>query len=130
MAGGHGRMGREDGHRRDVAHDLAKRQAGGLHRRADHLQGRERTVALVEMQDGRVNLEGMKRPQAADAQKQLLADPDPCVAAIEPGGQRPVRLGVLRHVRVEKSNMVRPTSTRQTRACNVPVVVSILTRRG
>ncbi len=82
VAGGHRRMGREDGHRRDVAHNLAKRQAGSLHQRADHFQGRERAMPLVEMQDRRVNLEGMQGPQAADAQKQLLADPDACVSAV------------------------------------------------
>ena len=102
VAGGHGRMGRENRHRRDVAHDLAKRQAGGLHQRADHFQRRERAMPLVEMQDGGVNLERMKCPQAADAQKQLLANPDARVSAIKPGGQRPIRLGVLRNVRVEK----------------------------
>ena len=49
-----------------------------------------------------MNLERMQRPDAADAQEQLLADPDPGVAAVEPRGQRPVRLGVLGHVRVEQ----------------------------
>ena len=30
----------------------------------------------------------VQRADAADAQEQLLADPDPGVAAVEPGGQR------------------------------------------
>ena len=70
--------------------------------RADHLQGREGAVPLVEMQDRGVNLQGVQRPHAADAQEQLLANPDPGVAAVEPRGQRSVRLGVLGDVRVEK----------------------------
>ena len=41
-------------------------------------------------------------PDPADAQEQLLADPDPGVAAVEPRRQRAVRLAVLRDVRVEQ----------------------------
>ena len=100
VPGGHRRVRGEDGYSRHLAHHLAEGQARLFHHRADHLDRGEGAVALVEVKHRGINSQSVEGTYSADAQKQLLADAHPCVAAIEPRRQCPVRFAVLRHVRV------------------------------
>ncbi len=102
VPGGDGGVGREDGHLRHVARRLAVGDAVALHLGADHLDRREGAMPFVQVEDRRVNPQRVEQPDAADAEQQLLADPHAGVAAVEPRGQRAVRLAVLGDVRVEQ----------------------------
>ncbi len=102
VAGGDRRVGGEDGHPGDLPGRLAEGEPFGFHQVAAHLQPGEGAVAFVEVEDRGVDPHRLDRPDAADPEEQLLADPDPGVAAIEPRGQRPVGLGVRVDLRVEQ----------------------------
>ena len=92
VAGGHGRVGGEDGVLRHLAQGGVEAHAVVLHVVADGLQRGEGAVALVEMIDAGHDAQRLQRAHAADAGDQLLADAGAVVAAVEPGGQLPVGL--------------------------------------
>ena len=103
----------------------------GLHHRADHLQGREGAVPLVEMQDrrdespARAGPAPRRRPGAAPGG----SGPARRRRRAAPSATGPTRVfsGTFES---RSSSVVRPTSTRQTRACSTPVVVSTATSSG
>ncbi len=74
----------------------------GLERRPRQLQAGERRMPLVEVHDARVDAERVERPHAADAQQQVLAEPDVPVADVQPRGDPAVGEVVLRPVGVEQ----------------------------
>jgi len=102
VAGGNGRVGREDGR---VAH-LPRRLLEGkplvLDFFANPLQERKRRVPLVEVQDRAVDAQGVEHLVAADPQDDLLAQPQLPVADVEALRDAPVP-GVVRfNVRVHE----------------------------
>jgi hypothetical protein len=96
----------EDGLAGDPLQGLVEGDPLGRHALADDLQPGEGAVALVEVQHPRVDVQGPQRPDAADAQQQLLADPDPAVAAVQVGRQLPILGAVALDVRVEQQQEV------------------------
>ena len=76
--------------------------------RPDALQGQEGRVALVDMVDPGLQAQRLQRDHSADPQDDLLADPHVLVAAIQIRGDRPIRRGVLRVIRVQEVEAVAP----------------------
>ena len=74
------------------------------HELAGALGEQERGVALVEVPDRRLEPEGADRPDAADAEDELLVEAHLAAADVQDVGDRAVRLGVLRQVRVEQQD--------------------------
>ena len=107
VAGGDGRVGGEDGGGLDVRDRVVGRHAV-LDERADALDREEGGVALVHVEDVRVDAERLERTDAADAEQQLLADAVLAVAGVERVGEH------LDLEQVERDGM--PTSLRQTLA--------------
>jgi membrane protein YdbS with pleckstrin-like domain len=85
-----------------IAPPLAVGDAVALHPGANHLDHREGAVAFVEVEHRRVNVKRVEQSDATDTEEQLLANPDPRIAAIEAGGQGAIRFVVLGDVRVEQ----------------------------
>ena len=69
---------------------------------ADPLEAEKAGVALVGVEDLRMDVEGAQRPDAADAEDDLLAEAVLLVAAVEAVRDRNDLRRVLRHVRVEE----------------------------
>ncbi len=69
---------------------------------AHPLQPEEAGVALVGVEDLRVEPEGLQRPHPADAEQDLLADAVLGVAAVEPVGDGPSLGGVAVHIAVQE----------------------------
>ena len=86
VAGGDGRVGGEDGGGLDVRDRVVGRHAV-LDERADALDREEGGVALVHVEDVRVDAERLERTDAADAEQQLLADAVLAVAGVERVGE-------------------------------------------
>ena len=61
-------------------------------------------MALVEVPDRRLEAEGPDRPDAADAEDQLLVEPHLAAADVQDVGDRAVRLVVLGQVGVEQQD--------------------------
>ena len=76
----------------------------GRHVLAGTFGEQERRVALVEMPDRRGEPQLADRPDAADAEDQLLVEAHLATADVQDVGDRPVGLGVLRQVRVEQED--------------------------
>ena len=88
---------------RTVAQAVVERPAGG-HVLAGALGEQERRVALVEVPDRRREAERPDRAHAADAEHELLVEAHLAAANVQDVGDRPVRVGVLREVRVEQQD--------------------------
>ncbi len=58
-----------------------------LHLLPGELQDREGAVSLVEMQDARLDADGVEGADAAHTEEQLLPDPHGGVPAVEPARQ-------------------------------------------
>ena len=82
VPGRHRRVRREDRRAADVLDRLARRHAL-LHERTQPLDREERRVALVHVEDARLDAERGQRPDAADAEQELLPDAVLAVAAVE-----------------------------------------------
>ena len=82
---GHRRVRREDDLRRDAAARLVRGDAFSHHPLVHELQRREGAVALVQVNDAGHDVERRQRADAADAEQQLLAEPDAVVAAVQSG---------------------------------------------
>ena len=83
VPGRHGRVRREDGR---GAHELERGREGEpalLDEDTRALEAEEGGVALVHVEDRRLEPELAKRPHAADAEQQLLAEPVLAVAAVQ-----------------------------------------------
>ena len=63
-------------------------RGAALHERSGTLDREERRVALVDVEDARVDPERGERTHAADAEQELLADPVLAVAGIERVGEQ------------------------------------------
>ena len=83
VAGGHGRVGGEDGVLGDFAERFVERQAVVGHPLANHFERSECAVAFVEVVDARRDAQRAERLDAADAEHQFLADAGADVAAVE-----------------------------------------------
>src|SRR5450756_2703932 len=91
--------------RSSAASDVYKRQLEqhpARHELAGTLHERERGVALVEVPDARRQAQGAERPDAADAQDQLLVEPHLPSADVQDVGDRAVRVAVAGVVRVQQ----------------------------
>ena len=97
MTGGDRRVRREHGLAGHPADGVVERIAVPLHPPADRLQRGEHGVPLVQMVDAGHDSHRADRPHAAHAEHELLPDPQPRVAAIEPAGQ----FAVLRIVHLD-----------------------------
>ncbi len=86
VPGRHGRVRREDRRPADVL-DRVTRRRPLLDERAQPLDREERRVALVHVEDARLDTERGQRPHAADAEQELLPDAVLAVAAVERIGQ-------------------------------------------
>ncbi len=102
MAGRNGRVRREDDLPGHAAAGLLEAQPFALHPLADHFQAGKRAVPFVEMQHARDDAQGPQRLHAADAQQQLLPDPRPLVAAVEPRRQAAILRRISLDVRIEQ----------------------------
>ena len=73
---------------------LVRRQALLLHELAHALELEERGVALVQVEDCRLEPEPAQHPDAADTEQDLLPQPVRPVAAVERVGDGPVRVSL------------------------------------
>ena len=80
----------------------SKRQAVVGDQPADPLEAEEPGVALVGVEDLRVDAERVERPHPTDAEQDLLAEPMLDVAAVETVGDATLLGGVLLDVGVEQ----------------------------
>ena len=128
VAGRDRRVDREDAVAPDRRPGVLERLAGG-----DELAGalgeQERRVALVEVPDRRREAEGADRPDAADAQDELLVEAHLAAADVQDVRDRPVVVGVLRQVRVEQqdrhaADLGEPDRDRQVAPGQLDVTVS------
>ena len=103
IPGRYRRVDREDAVATDLLPGLVELVAG-----RDEFPGtlreQERRVALVEMPDGRLDSERPKRPDAADAQDELLVQPHLPASDVQDVRDRPVGVVVLGDVRVEQQH--------------------------
>ena len=102
VPGGNGRVRGEDDLRGHAAHGLLGIDALRFHPAPDELERGKGTVPLIEMHHARRDPERVQRANPADAEQQLLADPDTLIAAVQPGRQLPILRAVAVHVRVEE----------------------------
>ncbi|MNS67621.1 hypothetical protein D3C72_1008770 [compost metagenome] len=102
VAGGHGRVGGEDGVGGDRLEGLVEVQAVVLDHLADALEAQEGRVALVHVPGGRLDAEGAERAHAADAEDDLLGDAHVVVAAVELRAEAAVFGGVAVDVGVQE----------------------------
>ena len=106
VPGRHRRVRGEDDLRRHAAHRFVRADALDIHPPPHQLERRKGAVSLVQMHDAGRDVERGQRAHAADAEQQLLADPDALIAAVEPGGQLAVLGAVAVDVRVEQQERV------------------------
>ena len=106
-------MGSKDSVPGDLLAGILER-APGRDKLAHPLEDGESCVTLVHVVGGRVDTDAAQRPDAADAQDELLDDAGAQVAAVEPGGERAI-LGAFSGMSASrKSTETRPTSAFQT----------------
>ncbi len=101
VARGHRRMGRED---RPLAHGPQRvlDRGAALDALGRELERRERRMALVQVDDGRLDPERVEHPGAADPEQAVLGEAHGAVALVEPA-RRPACDGVvLRQLGVEE----------------------------
>ena len=102
VPGRHGRVRREHGRRAQPLQRRVAREAAVLDELAQPLELEERRVALVHVEDGRLEPEPAQHAHAADAEHELLPQPVLAVAAVELVGDRPRPVGVAVDVGVEQ----------------------------
>ncbi len=107
VAGGDGRVDREDAVGADPLERVVQRHSLG-HERAGALHEQEGGVAFVQVPDRGRDAEGLERANAAGAEHQLLVEAHLAAADIEDVGDRPVRLGVVRYVRIQQEDRNAP----------------------
>ena len=108
VAGGDGRVRREDaagavGFARDREADAAL-----AHGAADALDGQKRRVAFVHVAHGRREAHGFERVDAADAEHDFLPDAELLIAPVERAGDGAVGGRVVFDVRVEEKERNAP----------------------
>ena len=107
VARGHRRVRREHASALDVGGDFTRhhRHAPAPHFLEAELQHERGRVSLVHVEAADlVQAERAKNAHATDAEQQFLAQPVAQVAAVQVVGQSAVRIGVSRHVGVEKQD--------------------------
>ena len=92
VPGRHRRVRREDRGGAEPLERLVRRQALLLHELAHALELEERGVALVQVEDRRLEPEPAQHADAADTEQDLLPQPVRPVAAVEGLGDGPVRV--------------------------------------
>ena len=102
----HRRVRREHRAAGDAAHRFVDAGALALHALPHQFQHGKRAVPLVQVHHARGDSQRLQGAHAADAQQQLLANPRPRVAAIQPGGQLAIFRRVARHVGIEQIQQV------------------------
>ena len=95
-------MGGENIARRGHLPRLVVGQAELLHDHPGPLRSQKRRVPFVHVADGRPDAERLQRPHAADAQYDLLLDPQFAVASVERSRHTPVVDRVLRDIGIEQ----------------------------
>ena len=103
VASGNRSVGSKDSVPGDLLAGILER-APSRDKLAHPLEDGESCVTLVHVVGGRVDTDAAQRPDAADAQDELLDDAGAQVAAVEPGGERAIFGGVLGNVRVEEEH--------------------------
>ena len=101
VAGGNGRVRREDRGLAHALHGLVERHAAG-HELREALQSGERRVPLVQVEDSGLLLQLAERKDAADAEQHLLAHAELGLALVEGLREETIALAVLGDVRVEE----------------------------
>ena len=101
VPGGHGRVRGEDRRRPDLLDRLVAADAGD-EQLAHALEHEERGVALVHVEDRRLEPERPQRAHAADPEDELLPQPLLAVAAVQRPGDAAGAVGVALDVRVEE----------------------------
>ena len=89
----HRRVRREDEPLPHCRERIVEARAVG-HRLRSELETGERGMALVQVEDGRLDPERLQRPDAADPEQRVLREPDRAVALVEPR-RRPAAGGVV-----------------------------------
>jgi hypothetical protein len=102
VAGGHGRVCREDVACRARLGGHGEARAVGPHGARDAFEREERRVPLVHVADRRREPDGGERVDAADAEHDLLPDAELLVAAVKGPGDVPVGHLVPFEVRIEQ----------------------------
>src|SRR5579864_7992429 len=102
MPGRYGRVRGKHYFARNSSHRLVEIQAFFLHATADGLEDGKAAVAFIQVENPRSDAHRLQRTKAADAQQQLLADPDAPVSAVQSGRELPVLWSVAWHIRIEQ----------------------------
>ena len=102
VAGGHGRVGGEDGVMGDFAEGFVEREAVVGHALANDFERGEGAVAFVQVVDARHDAERAKRFDAADAEHEFLADAGAHVAAVEARGEVAILQAVAFDIAIEQ----------------------------
>ena len=113
MAGDHRRMRREHAFFAHGLNVIAVRHLppGALSLFIQQLQRKQTRMAFVHMVAGDLLMtEGAQHAHAADAENHFLAEPVMAIAAVEIVRQRPIPLGILRQIAVEKIDRHRKIS--------------------